>query len=174
LKPPIGVKVAIIEFLDLQCSDCARANALLKQAVAQYKIELVRHDFPLPFHSWSRNAAVNARWFDLKSVEMGNSYRDEVFANQSAIINPDNLRLFTEKFARDHGITLPVEVDPDGKLLALVKADFALGQKIGVEHTPTIWVVSSKGMGAAPFVEVLDYGQLSAMIEQALKDKRDK
>ncbi len=64
LRPPAGARVAIIEFEDLECPDCARANPLLKQAAEQYKIPWVRHDFPLPQHDWSFQAAVNARWFD--------------------------------------------------------------------------------------------------------------
>src|SRR5689334_17163620 len=32
LKPPPGQSVAIVEFLDLQCPDCANANPLLKEA----------------------------------------------------------------------------------------------------------------------------------------------
>src|ERR1700685_2429443 len=57
LRPPAGARVAIIEFEDLECPDCARANPLLKEAAAKYKIPWVRHDFPLPFHAWSFNAA---------------------------------------------------------------------------------------------------------------------
>src|ERR1700746_2054787 len=59
LKPPPGSKVAIVEFEDMECPDCARANPLLQQAAEQYKIPWVRHDFPLPFHDWSFQAAVN-------------------------------------------------------------------------------------------------------------------
>src|SRR5471030_1991829 len=61
LRPPVGARVAIVEFEDLECPDCARANPLLKEAAGKYKIPWVRHDFPLPFHAWSFNAAVNGR-----------------------------------------------------------------------------------------------------------------
>jgi hypothetical protein len=67
LKPPAGARVAMVEFEDMECPDCGRANPLLKEAAAKYKIPWVRHDFPLPMHAWSFNAAVNARWFDTKS-----------------------------------------------------------------------------------------------------------
>ena len=82
LKPPPGARVAIVEFDDMECPDCARANPLLKDAAAKYNIPWVRHDFPLPQHNWSFQAAVNARYFDTKSKTLGNDYRDEVFANQ--------------------------------------------------------------------------------------------
>src|ERR1035441_9341803 len=60
LKPPTGARVAIVEFEDMECPDCARANPLLKDAAAQYHIPWVRHDFPLPFHAWRMQAALNA------------------------------------------------------------------------------------------------------------------
>jgi protein-disulfide isomerase len=170
LHPPAGARVAIVEFADMECPDCARANPLLKEAAATYKIPWVRYDFPLPMHSWSFNAAVNARWFDAaRGKALGDEYRDQVFANQSSIYNPDQLRRFTEKFAQSHGIALPFALDPQGKLTAAVKADYALGQRIGIEHTPTIWVVTANSKGA-PFVEVLDRSKLYQLIDQALAD----
>jgi protein-disulfide isomerase len=169
LRPPAGARVAIVEFEDLECPDCARANPLVKEAAAKYHIPWVRHDFPLPFHNWSMNAAVNARWFDTKSKALGDEYRDTVFANQPSITSPDVLTQFTQKFAADHHIALPFAIDPQGKLLAEVKADYALGQRIGLEHTPTIWVVTANSKGA-PFVEVVDRTKLYQLIDQALAD----
>ena len=171
LKPPPGARVAIVEFEDMECPDCARANPLLREAAENYKIPLVRHDFPLPFHNWSLQAAVNARWFDTKSKKLGDEYRDAVFADQPNIIDLNVLREFTQKFAQEHGIALPFAMDPQGKLLALVKTDYALGQRIGIEHTPTIWVVTANSKGA-PFVEVVDRSKLFQLIDQALVDTK--
>lgn len=172
LKPPAGARVAIVEFEDMECPDCARANPLLRDAAANYKIPWVRHDFPLPFHPWSFQAAVNARWFDLKSKKLGDEYRDAVFADQPALgEDPNLLRQFTEKFAKDRNIALPFAMDPQGKLQAEVKADYALGQRIGIEHTPTIWVTTANSKGA-PFVEVVDRTKLYQLIDQALEDTK--
>ncbi|MGA9669865.1 MAG: thioredoxin domain-containing protein [Terracidiphilus sp.] len=173
LRPPAGARVAIVEFEDMECPDCGRANPVLKQAAATYHIPWIRHDFPLPFHAWSMIAAVNARWFDLKGKALGDEYRDEVFANQASITSPDALNQFTQKFAADHHIALPFAIDPQGKLISEVKADYALGQRIGIEHTPTIWVVTANSKGA-PFVEVVDRTKLYQMIDQAIADTRSK
>jgi hypothetical protein len=151
----------------MECPDCARANPLLREAAAKYKIPLVRHDFPLPMHAWSMEAAVDARWFDTKGKSLGDEYRDQVFANQPSIVSPDSLRQFTQKFASSHGVALPFAIDPQGKLTALVKADYALGQRVGLDHTPTIWVVTASSKGA-PFVEVVDRSRLYQMIDEAL------
>lgn len=169
LKPPPGARVAIYEFEDMECPDCARANPVLKEAAEKYHIPWIRHDFPLSFHIWSFQAAVDARWFDTKSKKLGDDFRDEVFANQASIQTTEDLRAFAEKFATDHNVIFPFVVDPQGKLAAAVKADYALGQRIGVEHTPTIWVVTNKTSGV-PFVEVVDRTRLYEIIDQALAD----
>ena len=169
LKPPPGARVAIIEFEDMECPDCANANPLLREASEKYHIPWVRHDFPLPFHPWSFQAAVNARWFDTKSKKLGDDYRDAVFANQPSITDLNGLRDFTEKFAKEHGIALPFAIDPMGKLADEVKADYALGQRVGIEHTPTIWVATNSSHGA-PFVEVVDRTKLFQLIDAALAE----
>jgi protein-disulfide isomerase len=171
LKPPAGARVAIIEFEDMECPDCANANAVLKDAAAKYNIPWVRHDFPLPFHPWSFQAAVNARFFDTKSKKIGDDYRDAVFASQPSITSLDVLRQFTENFAKNHNVQLPFAIDPQGKFAAQVKADYALGQRIGIEHTPTIWVSTSNSKGA-PFVEVVDRTKLFQLIDQAIADTK--
>ncbi|HEX4022175.1 MAG TPA: thioredoxin domain-containing protein [Acidobacteriaceae bacterium] len=169
LKPPPGARVAIYEFEDMECPDCARANPILKEAAEKYHIPWIRHDFPLPFHAWSFQAAVDARWFDTKSKKIGDEFRDAVFADQPNIQTTEQLRAYAENFATQHKIVFPFVVDPQGKLAAEVKADYALGQRIGIEHTPTIWIVTNKTSGV-PFVEVLDRSRLYEIIDQALAE----
>jgi protein-disulfide isomerase len=168
LRPPKGAQVALVVFEDLQCPQCGRVAPLLAQAARTYKIPLVQHDFPLPLHNWSFDAAVMARYFDAHSKDLGNVFRETVFAHQMEI-NPQNLRGFEEKFAAEHQIALPFVVDPDGKLAGLVRADKELGMSLHVEHTPTIWVVSNKRTGT-PYVEVTDTNQLYVMIDAMKKD----
>ncbi|MGA7291362.1 MAG: thioredoxin domain-containing protein [Terriglobales bacterium] len=168
LRPPKGAQVAIVVFEDLQCPQCGRTAPLLLQASRTYKIPLVQHDFPLPMHNWSFDAAVLARYFDTHSKELGNEFRETVFEHQMEI-NPQNLRGFAEKFASDHKIALPFVVDPEGKLAGLVRADKDLGLSLHIDHTPTIWVVSNKRTGK-PYVEVTDTSQLYLMIDAMMKD----
>lgn len=171
LRPPAGARVAIVEFEDMECPDCAVANPVLKEAAAKYHIPWIRHDFPLPFHNWSFQAAVYARWFDTKSKAIGDGYRDYIFASQRSIDTPAALTAYTETYAHSKGLELPFSIDPQGKLAAEVKADYALGQRIGIDHTPTIWVTTDHSKGA-PFVEVVDRSRLYQIIDQALADTR--
>jgi len=167
LKPPPGAHVALIEFADLECPMCARQNPVIKDAAAKYHVPWLRHDFPLQMHVWSFQAAVNARWFDTQRKGLGNEYRDAIFADQINIETKDDLRAFTEKFAQQHGIQLPFVMDPQGKLADEVKADYALGERLGVHETPTVWVVTDRTGGAPPYVEVTDYNKLYTMLDEA-------
>lgn len=164
LKPPPGVKVAIVEFLDLQCPDCANANPLIEEASKTYNIPVVRYDFPLTKHNWSHQAAVIAKYFDSQSKALGAAWRAYCFENQPAI-TPENLRSYADKFAAANRTSLPFVVDPDGKFEAEIKADLATGERVGIQHTPTIYVVSSASHGQ-PFVEVVDRSKLYSIIDQ--------
>ena len=164
LRPPKGAKVAIVVFEDLQCPMCAQVSPLLDKAGQQYNIPVVRRDFPLPSHSWSYKAAVLARYFDTHSQKLGDEFRDQVFAHQMEI-TPGTLRGFAERFAAEHKVDVPFIIDPQGKLAAEVNADRDLGTRIGINHTPTIYVVSSKS-ASQPYVEVTDTNQLFQTIDR--------
>jgi protein-disulfide isomerase len=171
LHPPAGTRVAIVEFEDQECPMCGHDNPTLKAAAAKYNIPWVRHDFPLKMHAWSFQAAVNARWFDTKSKKLGDDYRDAVFASQASIVSPDALRAFTQNFAQSHGTALPFAIDPQGKLASEVTNDYNLGIRIGIDHTPTVWIVTDHSRGA-PFIEVTNMQNLYQIIDQALADTK--
>jgi len=163
LRPPKGASVAIVVFQDLQCPMCRTVAPVEEQAARAHNVPLVRHDFPLPMHNWSFNAAVMARYFDSQGKDLGNQFRDYIFQHQPEI-TPDNLQSFAQKFAAEHKVELPFVIDPEGKFAAQVNADKELGRKINIQHTPTIFVVSNKNP-AKPFVEVSDASQLFQTVE---------
>jgi len=167
-RPPKGSQVAIVVFEDLECPMCRRTAPLVEQASKTYKIPVVRHDFPLPMHRWSYQAAVMARYFDTHSKSLGNDFRDYIFQNQLEI-NPANLRTWADKFGAAHNAPLPYVIDPGGKLAALVNADRDLGKAIKLEHTPTVYIVSSRNPNK-PYVEVKDNSQLYSTIDAVMKD----
>ncbi len=163
LRPPKGSQLALVVFEDLQCPQCRLSAPLIKQAGQSYKIPVVRHDFPLPMHNWSYQAAVTAHYFDAQSKQLGLEYRDYIFEHQPEIY-PANLRSVSEKFASDHKVDLPFVMDPQGKFAAEVNAERDLGNRVGINHTPTIYVVSSKP-GGKPLMEVTDRSQLYQTID---------
>jgi len=167
-RPPKGAQVAIVIFEDLQCPMCSRTAPLIEQASKTYKIPVVRHDFPLPMHNWSYQAAIFARYFDTHSKVLGNEFRDYIFQNQMEV-TPQNLRGYAEKFASEHKVDLPFIIDPSGKLAAEVNADRDLGKAIKLDHTPTVYIVSSRNPNR-PYVEVKDNSQLYSTIDAMMKD----
>jgi protein-disulfide isomerase len=152
----------------MQCPKCAQENPVLKDAAAKYRIPWLRHDFLIPYHNWSTQAAVNARWFDAQAKHLGNDYRDAIFANQRSIETVSDLNQFTQNYARQHGIALPFAIDPQGRFLNAVKADVALGQSMGVNQTPTVWIVTDRTGGAPPYTQVSDFNKLYVMLDEAI------
>ena len=166
LHPPPGSRIALVVFEDLECPACAHAEPLLEQAERNYGLPLVRHDFIIPNHAWSKEAHIMARFFDTQSPQLGEQFRQYIFANQTAIYKA-NLREWADKFAAAHHTALPSFYDPAGALRAKVEADTQLGRvtgATGVLHTPTIYVVSDSTQ--EPFVEVTDQTKLFETIEQ--------
>jgi protein-disulfide isomerase len=167
LKPPRGAEVAIVVFEDLQCADCSKVSPVVWETADAHKIPVVLHDFPLPMHNWAFDAAVWARYFDKASAGLGNEFRKFIYANQTQITR-DNLPQWAQRFAAENKTTVTAEKDPEGKLADLVKADYLLGQRIGVEHTPTIWVVGNSGVSLPLVEEVKVREKLEQMIGDVL------
>ena len=163
LKPPAGARVAIIEWEDLECPACAHAFPLVHQAIDHYHIPLVRYDFLITGHMWSREAAIYARYLqDKVSPELATEYRREVFASQFRIASKDDLVKFTQQFFATHGKQMPFVVDPTGQLTKEVDAEVNLGIKLGLMETPTIIVTTPKG-----WIQVKDVSDLYQAIDQA-------
>jgi protein-disulfide isomerase len=165
-KPPAGAKVAIIEFEDLECPLCAQVSPLVRSAMSRYHIPRVHHDFLIQGHAWSRAGAIYARYLEDKvSAQMAEDFRRDVFANQQLIAGQDDLQQFARKWFQSHGQQMPFLIDPSGHCAAEVQADCLLGMRVGVQHTPTIIVVTSK-----EWIEVTDPNQLYAAIDRAESD----
>lgn len=167
LKPPPGARVAIVVFEDLECPRCALAYPQVWEAAKAHNVPVVLHDFPLSMHPWSFDAAVFARYFDTKSQKLGDDFRGYIYKNQPQI-DKQNLRQYVDKFANDNKAPIPFVLDPDGQLKAKVIADRDLGTQIGLQHTPTIFVIGNGG-AATPAVEIDDYSQLGQTVEEMLK-----
>jgi protein-disulfide isomerase len=172
LKPPAGDKVAIIEFVDLECPACAHAHPIVQRAAAQYHIPIVRYDFPLQMHVWSKDAAIFARYLqDKVNPKLADDYRTAVFAQQAAIASKDDLQGFNRRFMAAHNQSMPFLVDPAGRLLSEVMADYHLGEKLNVTRTPTIVVATANKWQIVSGSESgsNDPNRIDAILQGALK-----
>ena len=162
LKPPAGAKIAIYELEDLECPACAHAFPIVHAAAAHYNIPIVRRDFPLLQHIWSFDAAVWARYLqDKVSPKTADEYRGAVFAAQTGIASKDDMLNFTRKFFQTHGLQLPFVPDPTGQFKKEVEADRALGERLGVQFTPSIIVCTQH-----EWVHVTDISLLYQTIDE--------
>lgn len=140
--------VTIVEFSDFQCPFCQRVNPTLAQVRAAYgdKVRIVFKDFPLPNHPQAPKAAEAARCAAEKNKfwEM----HDAMFANQRALEVP-GLKQTARAIGLD-GAAFDACLD-SGKYASTVQKGSELGDKMGVNSTPTLYVNGRPILGAMPF-----------------------
>ncbi len=130
-------KIKVVEFSDFECPFCSRAADALNQLKGHFgdKIHVVFRQFPLDFHQNAKLAHQGA----LEALAQGKfwPFHDLLFKNQKALTRAD-----LEKYAGEVGLDL----DKFKKALdaethkAAVDADIALGGKVGVNGTPTMFI----------------------------------
>jgi protein-disulfide isomerase len=143
LRPPAGSKIALIVFEDLGCPACARAHPFEVDVVKQTHVTLLRYDFPLPAHIWTFEGAVCARYVqETYGPQAAEDFRSIVFKSQGMISSEDDIHRFLANWLAKRGHKMPSNLDPAGKLAREVSADRTLGQRLNVEWTPTVVVVT--------------------------------
>ena len=160
-----AVRVVIYE--DLECSDCAAFREMMDQKLlARYgaKVAFEHRDFPLPKHTWSRAAAVAARFFERDNPKLAVEFRRVTMAGQKSITK-ETLGQHVAQFARQFGADPIKAVDAmkDPALHKLVEDDFQEGLARGVTRTPTVFVEGE------PFIETFTFDQIAQGIDAALK-----
>lgn len=129
--------VTIVEFADFQCGHCATAQPYLRQAVAEFpgKVKVVFLNFIVTGAPASMYAALAG----VAAQKQGKFWElaDLMFTNQRTLTEASiqgyakELGLDMERFMRDYNDPAAVE---------RIKADMELGQKIGLDSTPTILI----------------------------------
>jgi protein-disulfide isomerase len=149
--------VTIVEFSDFQCPFCQRVMPTLKELRGKYgdKVRLVWKDFPLTqIHPQAFVAAQAGNC----AREQGKfwEYHDTLFGNQSAL-QPDNLK----KYAADLGLDAAKfnQCLDSSKYEARVQDALAVGGRLGIGSTPTVFVNGRSINGAQPlevFQSIID------------------
>lgn len=157
---PADAKVTIVEFSDFECPFCSRAAAAANQVKAKYadKVRFVFRQFPLSFH---QNAHVAAQ-ASLAANAQGKfwPFHDKMFENQRSLD-----RASLEKFAKEAGLNVDTfkKALDDKTFAATVDADFKLGEEVGVEGTPSMF------LNGARVADPSNFESLSKQIDEALK-----
>ena len=144
----VKAPVTIIEFSDYQCPFCARVVPTLTQVQQAYgdKVRIVFKDFPLPNHAEAPKAAEAAHC----AGEQGKYWElhDAMFANQRSLFVP-TLKETARKLGLD-GAKFDACLD-SGKHAESVRTDYSLGESMGVNSTPTVYINGRALVGAQPF-----------------------
>jgi protein-disulfide isomerase len=144
---PITIEV----FSDFQCPACKRnyeetLRPVIENYVAAGKVYLVHHDFPLPVHSHSREAA---RWVNA-AAQVGKFEKVEaaLYAKQETWAANGNIEAVVATVLTPAEMKRVRQLVESGQLDAVIDRDVALGQSRRVASTPTLFVI--KGGDTVP------------------------
>ena len=155
----------ISKFSDFQCPSCKTFADIIPKLTQKYrgKINIQYLFYPLdqncndkikrPFHPVACQAAFLAHCSGEKFV----SVHDEIFEKQRGLTQS-----WIDKKAQELGV---VECQKSPETLAFVKSQIALGNKLGVESTPTLVINGKKIPGS------LSLQQFYLLFDQILKRK---
>ena len=99
--------VRVVVYQDLQCPYCAAWHKeMLSSVIPAYggRVAFEFRDFIITTHPWSYNAALFARYMDLKDPKLGLAWRDYCFTHQDDI-EAGNLLDTAARYCAGAGIT---------------------------------------------------------------------
>ena len=171
---PANAPVLIVGFDDLECPFCAKMHAQLFPALTQrYKdqIHVVYRDFPLDQHPWAMRAAIDTNCVGAQSttgywnlVDYIHAHAAELGGDEKSLAKANET---LDTLARDEAKRQKLNVDTVNACIAkqddtAIKASMKLGESLGVDSTPALFINGEKVEGALP----LEY--VYRMIDNAL------
>jgi len=141
-RGPKNSPVLIVEFGDLQCPACKRAQDPIEKLVAaEPQARFVFQNFPLEMHNWAMKGALYSDCVGRASSEDFWKFISKVYETQSDI-TAENADEKLTAIAVDAGLQGPeitaCVAKPETK--AHVDASIALGKSVGVTGTPTLFI----------------------------------
>ncbi len=169
---PDNAPIRILVFSDFMCPGCKQFATAVEPGMRQDfistgKVQLVYYDFPLfPTHKWSFVAARAARCAEDQNKFW--EYHDLLFNRQSSWSFERSLPTATlESYARELKLDEKAFKDclNSDRHRDLVTHNKALGEQLGVGHTPTLLMSPS---GVELDQEWNDYARMKARLEKEL------
>jgi protein-disulfide isomerase len=159
-----NARVTIVEFSDLQCPFCARADATIAHLAEAYDADSVRivwKSYPLDFHQHARPLAEAAQGvFEMGGNGAFFNFIHTAFSNQKDEEDPGVIARWADRAGvNGHAIEEGVR---SKKWAARVDRDIKLAEDLGVNGTPAFFVNGVAVQGAQPF------DKFRAIIDQEL------
>jgi len=155
-KGPSNAPVTIIDFSDMQCPHCQKAEPVVESLLAQEPdVRFVFENFPLPMHNWAEKAAAYVDCVGRASNDAVWKFIDKTFEDQNNITaaNADEKLKAIATAAGVKGDEIAAcAVKPETK--SRIEASIALGKSVGVTGTPTLFI-NGRSIGATAPLETL-------------------
>jgi protein-disulfide isomerase len=163
---PADAPVLIVGFDDLECPYCAKMHAELFPALMErYKnqIHIVYRDFPLDQHPWAMRAAIDTNCVGAQSptgywnlVDYIHAHAGELGGDEKSLAKANEA---LDKLARDEGKRQNLNADSLNACIVkqddtAIKASMKVGEALGVEATPALFINGEKIEGAQPLANV--------------------
>ena len=171
---PEGAPVEIVVFDDLECPFCAKMHAQLFPALLDRygkEVRIEYKDYPLSQHPWAMRAAIDSNCLGDKSSTGYWNMVDFVHAHAAdfggADHNLEKANQMLDALALDEARKNNVKLDDVEACIkkqdeTAVKASMKVGDDLGVEATPVLFINGEKLEGAYPLVDVF------RMVDEAL------
>jgi len=171
---PENAPVLIVGFDDLECPFCAKMHEQLFPALLErYKeqVHIVYRDFPLDQHPWAVRAAIDTNCVGAQSpsgywnlVDYIHAHAAEIGGDEKSLAKANDT---LDSLAREEGKRQKLNADALNACIAkqddaVIKASIKLGESLGVDSTPALFINGEKLDGALP----LEY--VYRMIDNAL------
>jgi len=147
---PKDAALTIVEFGDLECPACQRAQASVNKLMEEEpKARLIFQNFPLvTIHKWAMTGAKYLDCFGRQNNDAVWKFISLAYEHQ-AEINEQNVDQMLKRYVKDAG------GDPDAVAACVAKPEtekrvrdsIALGEKLGINSTPTFYIDGRKLLG---------------------------
>ena len=163
---PESAPVEIVGFDDLECPFCTKMHAQLFPALTERygdKVRIVYRDFPLSIHPWAMRAAVDVNCVGAQS---GKAYWEMVDLIHAHAANYGGAEKSLEKanasldqLAIDEAKNNHLKVDVVEACVkkqdeSAIRASLKVGEDLGIEATPVLFINGEKFEGAYPMEDV--------------------
>jgi protein-disulfide isomerase len=150
-KGPATAAVTIVEFSDMQCPHCAKAAAGIDQLLAlEPEAHFVFQNFPLPSHNWAEKAAGYVDCIGRSSNDAVWKFIQKTFADQANITESnadEKLKAIATAAGANADEVATCATKPETK--ARIEASIALGESVGVNGTPALFINGRNASGAS-------------------------
>jgi len=151
-KGPAKAAVMVVDFSDMQCPHCQKAEPTVEQLLAQEPdVHFVFQNFPLPAHNWAEKAAGYVDCVGRASNDAVWMFIQKTFEEQANITETnvdEKLKAIATASGVNGGEAAVCAVKPETK--ARIQASIALGKAVGVTGTPALFINGRMVGGGAP------------------------